>query len=363
MDFHIFPEVTIEEVKLAHIADLNVQEKYRVKYHQFWVNEEAGTVFCLMEGPDKESCARVHREAHGGVACQITEVEGGFYDVIMGKNLQIDQGLVRHEDGSVDSGMRVVMVVSIIGHTRITHASQYRKLVLPEKPKACAIRKIIQHGGRLVQNLKDDSIICSFDHAAQAVDCSLELQQELRSRKSRFPETEWDSSFRIGINGGQPLTEKEGFFQKTINLAYQLSLIGDDQEIIASQIVEKLYGEGHRLGKHLDIRILGPKEEEFLTMLFASANSSMGEMDWNVSNLSREIGVSRPQLYRKVTALTGRSPVNFIRDLKMNKALILLKDRQRNITEVALELGYSNPSYFAKCFQEKFGVTPSKALI
>jgi len=75
------------------------------------------------------------------------------------------------------------------------------------------------------------------------------------------------------------------------------------------------------------------------------------------------MGVSRPQLYRKIRALTGRSPVDFIHDLKMNRALSLLKDKQHNITEIAMELGYSNPSYFAKCFQKKFGVTPSKALI
>ncbi|HKI88702.1 MAG TPA: DUF4242 domain-containing protein, partial [Draconibacterium sp.] len=75
MDFHIIPDVTIEDVKSAHMADEEVQHKYGVKYHQFWVNEEAGTVFCLMEGPDKEACTATHQEAHGNVACKIEEVE------------------------------------------------------------------------------------------------------------------------------------------------------------------------------------------------------------------------------------------------------------------------------------------------
>ena len=52
--------------------------KYGVTYHQYWFNEEAGTIYCLMEGPDKESCAATHREANGIIACQIVEVEGGY---------------------------------------------------------------------------------------------------------------------------------------------------------------------------------------------------------------------------------------------------------------------------------------------
>lgn len=92
MDFHKIENITIEDVKSAHIADKKVQDKYGVKYHQFWVNHEAGTVFCLMQGPDKESCEAVHREAHGNIACAMTEVEPGLYEMIMGPGQKIDHG-------------------------------------------------------------------------------------------------------------------------------------------------------------------------------------------------------------------------------------------------------------------------------
>mgnify|MGYP003546818225 FL=1 len=72
MDFHKIENLTVEAVKTAHIADVAIQEKYGVRYHQFWVNELAGTVFCLMEGPDKESCEAVHHEAHGNIACAMS---------------------------------------------------------------------------------------------------------------------------------------------------------------------------------------------------------------------------------------------------------------------------------------------------
>jgi Protein of unknown function (DUF4242) len=68
---------TVEDIKKNHIADLAVQEKYGVKFLQYWINEDAGLVFCLMEAPDKESCAAVHREAHGAMPCNIIELQGG----------------------------------------------------------------------------------------------------------------------------------------------------------------------------------------------------------------------------------------------------------------------------------------------
>ena len=91
--------------------------------------------------------------------------------------------------------------------------------------------------------------------------------------------------------------------------------------------------------------------------------SRLVDFEFGVDCLSKEIGFSKPQLYRRVTAITGRSPVNFIRDLLMNKALSLIKENKYNISQIALEVGYNNPSYFSKCFQEKFGINPSKIAI
>lgn len=78
MDIHFVKDISVEDAKNAHIKDLAVQEKYGVTYHQYWFNEEAGTIYCLMEGPDMESCAATHREANGIIACQIVEVEGDY---------------------------------------------------------------------------------------------------------------------------------------------------------------------------------------------------------------------------------------------------------------------------------------------
>ncbi len=114
MDFHKISGITIEDVKKAHMADLSVQERYGVKYHQFWLNQKEGTIFCLTEGPDMETCEMVHRLAHGNVACAMTEVKPGYYKAFMGEGHQIDHGIVRNEDGSMDLGYRSILIVQVL---------------------------------------------------------------------------------------------------------------------------------------------------------------------------------------------------------------------------------------------------------
>jgi len=68
---------TAEDVAHAHEADLRTQARYGVRYVKYWIDAEAGKVFCLVEAPNAESAARVHREAHGLVADRIFEVSEG----------------------------------------------------------------------------------------------------------------------------------------------------------------------------------------------------------------------------------------------------------------------------------------------
>lgn len=79
MDVHQqLPEgATAADVAGAHEADLAIQERFGVSYRNYWVDEEAGKVFCLVEAPSPEAAATVHREAHGLVADEIFEVTEG----------------------------------------------------------------------------------------------------------------------------------------------------------------------------------------------------------------------------------------------------------------------------------------------
>ena len=75
MDVHtIRGGVSAADVAAAHQADLKTQEAYGVDYRRYWVDEEAGKIFCLVEAPDAEAANTVHREAHGLVADEIFPV-------------------------------------------------------------------------------------------------------------------------------------------------------------------------------------------------------------------------------------------------------------------------------------------------
>jgi hypothetical protein len=78
MDVHtIGGGVAASDVAGAHQADLKTQAEYGVEYKRYWVDEKAGKIFCLVDAPDAETAARVHREAHGLVADEIYEVLEG----------------------------------------------------------------------------------------------------------------------------------------------------------------------------------------------------------------------------------------------------------------------------------------------
>ena len=77
MDVHDIPGVKAADVAGAHAADVAIQDNYGVNYKSYWVNESEGKVFCLVDSPDKETAARVHREAHGLEAHTMYEVEEG----------------------------------------------------------------------------------------------------------------------------------------------------------------------------------------------------------------------------------------------------------------------------------------------
>ena len=86
----------------------------------------------------------------------------------------------------------------------------------------------------------------------------------------------------------------------------------------------------------------------------------MGEFDFSVEELSHEVGMSRVQLHRKLKALTGHSPSDFIRVMRLKRAAQLMEARSGNITEIAYQVGFNSLSYFSKCFHDFFGTLPTE---
>lgn len=81
--------------------------------------------------------------------------------------------------------------------------------------------------------------------------------------------------------------------------------------------------------------------------------------DLSVEELSHELGMSRVHLYKKLLQITGKTPIEFIRIIRLKRAAQLLRESQQNVSEVAYQVGFNNPKYFSKYFKDEFGVLPS----
>ncbi|MDH4058346.1 MAG: ATP-binding protein, partial [Cyclobacteriaceae bacterium] len=100
-------------------------------------------------------------------------------------------------------------------------------------------------------------------------------------------------------------------------------------------------------------------DTQFLKKVKQTIEDRIGDPSLSVESLSEEIAMSNVQLYRKLKALTGMTANELIRNIRLDRAASLLKQHAGNVSEVAFQVGFNNLSYFAKCFKEKFNVSPS----
>ncbi|MFT3679256.1 MAG: two-component regulator propeller domain-containing protein [Ferruginibacter sp.] len=103
-----------------------------------------------------------------------------------------------------------------------------------------------------------------------------------------------------------------------------------------------------------------PADEEFMKRALAAVEKNMDKPEFSVEDLSRELFMSRVSLYKKLLSLTGKSPIEFIRIMRLKRAAQLLKAGTMNISEVAYEVGFNNPKVFTRYFKEEFNLTPSQ---
>ena len=103
-----------------------------------------------------------------------------------------------------------------------------------------------------------------------------------------------------------------------------------------------------------------PQENDFLSRFRAKVQEHISDENLSVEQIGSEIGLSRVQLYRKVKALTGYSPVELVRITRLKAAAEMLKTTDKTISEIAYAVGFGTPSYFSKCFKELFGRQPGE---
>ena len=122
--------------------------------------------------------------------------------------------------------------------------------------------------------------------------------------------------------------------------------------------LKQFFGDGQTLAKE-DVCDM---DKDFVEKFKALIDAKMGDSGLNVEDLGKEMGLSRVQLYRKIKSLTNYSPNELLRIARLKKATSLLASSDMTVAEIGYEVGFSSPSYFAKCYKEQFGESPTDLL-
>lgn len=104
----------------------------------------------------------------------------------------------------------------------------------------------------------------------------------------------------------------------------------------------------------------GDIDSEFYSRFLEIFTREMGNSELSVDMLASKMGLERTQFYRKIKALTNFSPVELIRSLRLKQGRHLVKTTDRSMSEIAYDIGFSNPAYFTRCYREAFGETPTE---
>ena len=140
-----------------------------------------------------------------------------------------------------------------------------------------------------------------------------------------------------------------------------------EPDILLSRVEQLLHSwETHEAKARMEV-LSTPKEieavsydEKFLANVIHLIEEHISDSELNVNALCEWTDINNKQMYRKIKQLTGITPVEYIKSIRMKKAAMLLKQQKFTVAEVMYMVGFSNHSYFSKCFQAEFGVTPKQ---
>jgi class 3 adenylate cyclase len=250
MDHHDLPGATPEDIAAAHVRDVEIQDRYGVRYVTYWHDFEAGAAFCLAEGPDQDAVEAVHRDAHGMIANKIIEVDPGMVRQFLGRIAEPVVG-----EPWVETAFRAVLFTDIEGSTNLTQRFGDAKAMAVVRAHDEIVRDALEsHGGREVKHT-GDGIMASFTSVARALEASITMQRRITTHNA---EAEVPFNVRVGVSAGEPVTENDDLFGSVVQLAARLCASADPGGICTSSAVRELaLGKGFVLDDRGAVELKG----------------------------------------------------------------------------------------------------------
>ncbi len=357
MDRHNVSEiVTAENVAELHQHDLKIQHKFGCRGLTYWFDEKRNTAFCLIEAPDKESIQLMHDHAHGEIPHKIIEVDTNVVESFLGRIQDPEKTSNTKLNIIKDPAFRTIMVITLKNNT-VKYSNTFKEKNLSTRLRNIMSESILECEGRIVKQIEDYFLI-SFDNISKAIKCALDVKSKFAIFIKEFDE---QKKIKIALNAGMPVAEKDSIFEETISLADRICYFAKG-EIVVSSIVYKLLKNEKLLNPLVlnQINKLSLPDEKFLNLLIDYLEIIWKNSNVKVDDFGKELGFSKTQFYRKMILVTGLSPNTFIKEYRLDQSLKLLNEKSKNISEVAFETGFNGLSYFSKCFQKKYGCSPTE---
>jgi class 3 adenylate cyclase len=231
MDRHELGSASAEDVAGAHVMDLEVQQKYDVRYLSYWFDAERQAAFCLVDAPDEELAQRVHAESHGLMPNEIIRVEETTVDLFLGR---VEHAL--DEPGPPQpSPFRTIFFSDIEGSTATTQRLGDDAAVQLLRIHDDIVRTVLAaHEGREVKHT-GDGIMAAFASVTEALSAAVAVQQALDEREAA--EGGESVRVRIGLAAGEPVAKNDDLFGAAVQLASRLCDQADAGEIVVSGTV------------------------------------------------------------------------------------------------------------------------------
>src|SRR6266540_1514951 len=177
IDRHSDLEVNADEAFAAHLLDVEVQQKYGVRYLTYWLDPKRGATFCLVEAPSREAAVSVHRESHGLIANEIIEVREEAVADFLGR-IGDPQGTSQAQP-IAESAFRTIVFTDIEGSTRMTQRLGDAGAMEILRDHNEIVRNALQkHGGSEVKHT-GDGIMASFASVTSALESTIVIQRSL----------------------------------------------------------------------------------------------------------------------------------------------------------------------------------------
>lgn len=357
MDLHVGQGLTAEDIAMAHQMDLKIQGEFNCKCLTYWFDKERGNAYCLVDAPNKEAVYELHRNSHKQLPDEIIEVDRRVIKAFLGRihdpevvDYMIDQKIKVFNDPA----FRVLLMLKIKDRQRLSYefGEKKTKEYLAHFEKI-SHHQILKNNGMAAESGKD-IIVATFTSAIQAVICAIDIQNFLQFDLEKI-------DLKIGIHAGQPIEKNPGLFENTLRFTRFICCLENNNKIVVSHTVKNLMESAHNtsLLNSASIKCISKADEQFLTNLLEVVYRNWQNPLFELKDYLNAMSMSKSKLYRRCIETTGNSFNRILRDFRLHKALEKLTSHHLNVAETAFEKGFSSPSYFTKCFQNKFGLTPN----